>query len=417
MIKPFDEDFEKTLVVEFGLYSKRNYNDYAFDQPNNLSLLTQICLMAYNQPEIFAGFKSFLDEYLVTEYSDPYVAAMAYTRYAETEFDNGVKYISSLLEQNPSNIDVWIELCFFMAHLSYGYETYLNMRFHLYYFMQMYHKYDFHTVSRDSFTILNKIIEKISETPAVRRGYEKSVNFDTEYLFLNGRCNNNCIVCHIPEQLKRYDFEDRITKPGFLALSKYIYYKARRKRTKHFVLKGGEPTLHPNYFKILEIIAAVRPDILLHVQTNARTFCNKTFMDKHAGAGVSNIIFEAGLFSADASVHDGISMVPGSHSQTVQGINSILDQGMKVSARIVLCDENINGLAGAMDFVLEKFGSREGFMGIEVLLPPPSARNIGVYYPDGIVRLRDAARETLTGYAGRDKCPAAIANETLADGA
>lgn len=416
MIKHWDEDFAKTLLVEFGLYSARNYNDYAFDQSNNLSLLTQICLMAYNQPERFENFKVFLNEYKIEQLSDLYMAVIGYSKYADRDFEGGVGYISGLLEQNPSNIDAWIELCFFMAHLPYGYETYLNMRFHLSYFIHLYYKYDFHTVSRDSIAILNRIVKTISAAPAVRAGYEKRVDFDTEYLFLNGSCNNNCITCHIPEQLKKYDFEDRITKTGYMSLSKYIFFKARRKCLKHFVLKGGEPTLHPDYFKVIGTIAAIRPDILIHVRTNARTFCSEAFRKKHSALGAANAVFEAGLFSADASVHDAITRTPGSHSQTIQGIKTILDMDIAASARIVLCEENIGGLADTMDFLLETFSNKEGFRGIDVLLPSPSAGNLDRYYPDGVIRLSSNAEETLRAYAGRGNCPQAVSNKALVEG-
>jgi MoaA/NifB/PqqE/SkfB family radical SAM enzyme len=413
MIMPFDEQLAKSLSLQFNLYPFRDYNDYAFGISNNMSLITQISYMAYNEPETFKSLKSYIEAYQEAGDSDQFMAAMGYCKYIERNFDDGIKYIAALLEYNPSNIDVWLDLCFFLAQATDGYYTHLNIRFHLYHFIHTYLKYDFHTINKKSLTILDRLVRNISRAPDVRSGYDKQVVLDTEYLFMNGACNNNCETCHVPGHLRGYDFEDRITKNGLIPLSKYIFIKVRKKHIRHLVLKGGEPTLHPEYLKIIKMASAVRRNILIHVRTNARTFSNSSFVKKHIASKVPNIIFEVGLFSDNPLIHDDITRVQNSHTQTVKGIENILDAGMKASVRIVLCDNNIDGLQNTLNFILKIFAGREGFGEIGILLPPPSADNLEKYYPDGIRLLRDRAADIIGGYKS-EKCPISILNEALA---
>ena len=413
MIIPIDEQLSKKLSVDFDLYPVRSYNDYAFDLSNNNSLITQICHMAYNDPERFARLKELLKDYESQGDSDQYLAAMGYCRYAERDFDDSIKYISTLLENSPGNIDVWIDMCYLLAQIADGYHMSMNLRFHLYHFINAYHQYDFHTVNKQSMVILDRLVRDIARTPAVRSGYHKKPAFETEYLILNGACNNYCEICHVPVPLREYDFADRLIKNGVLELSKYIFFKVRKKCIKHFVVKGGEPTLHPDYLKIIKVVSAVRPDVLIHVRTNARTFCNSAFLRKHPAAGVSNIIFEASLFSHDPGVHDAIARVQNSHEQTLRGLRNILEAGFRASVRVVLCDKNIQDLPRTLDFILEQFSGPQGIEEIGVYLPPPSADNLDTYYPEGVQRLRDQAVEAI-GARESGACRIALMNQALA---
>jgi len=415
MIIPIDEQLAKKLSIDFDLYPLRRYNDYSFDISNNNSLITQISYMAYNQPDKFQQLKELIDNYKGGVGSDQLLATMGYCRYMDKEFEQGLRHISALLEYNPSNIDAWIDLCFFLAHISDGYDTYLNMRFHLYYFMHLYHAYDFQTVNKQSIAILNRLVADMARTPAVRSGYDKKISFDTEFLILNGSCNNNCETCHIPFHYRAYDFEDRITQSGLVSLSHYIFIKARKKPLRHFVLKGGEPTLHPNYFKVVRAISAVRPDVTIHVRTNARTFCNKDFVNRHAAASIKKIVFEAGIFSHDPALHDSIARVQGSQAQTLQGIRNLLDSGFQVSARVGLCHKNIDSLSDTLDFISSEFQKAPGFQGIGLVLPAPSAENLDTYYPHGIRTLRDKAAEVLAGRKGESQDIPIVNNALVED--
>jgi len=399
--------------MNFGLYPVRAYNDYAFDISNNNSLFTQISLMKYNDPASFRRLREFIESYRSEQVSDQYLAAMGYCRYAEKDFEEGIKYITRILEFNPSNIDAWIDLCFFLAHIPDGYETYLNMRFHLYYFMHLYHQYDFHTVSQETIAILDRLVADLARTPEVRGGYHKKPGFDTEYLIVNGACNNNCETCHVPPHLRAYDFEDRTTRAGLVSLSKYIFAKVRKKRIRHIVLKGGEPTLHPAYLKIVKTVSAARGDVTIHVRTNARTFCNTDFLQRHVAAKAKNIIFETSIFSSDPCLHDDISRTPGSHEQTLRGMNNLLEQGFRVSARVGVCDKNAESISDTLDFLWRTFGASVNYMGADLALPPPSANNIAAYYPHGIQTLKRQAQDAI---AQRSQVlrPPVILNQALA---
>ena len=414
MIIPFDENLAKTLSVNYGLYSHREYNGYSFDVSNDMTLISQITLMAYNDPDRFKALKGFLADYAKGADSDQFLSSAAYCRYADREFEDGMKLTASLLECRPTDLNAWLDVCFFLSHISDGYRTYLNMRFHLYHFIHFYLKYDFREVNKESIGILDSLVRSAAESdPEIREGYDSKAAFDTEYLILNGACNNNCEICPTPFRLRDYDFKDRIIRNGSLPLSKYIFIKARKKKIKTFVLKGGEPTFHPDYLKIVRILAAARKDISIRVRSNARVFCDVRRLNKHVEANVSNMTIEAGVYSEDPEKHDAIARARGSHAQTVAGIKNVLSSGMKASARITLCDSNIGDLPRTLDFILETFGSRPGFVEAAVLLPPPSGENLSKYYPDAVKRLRDAAM-SMIAERQHSECVVTMPNSVLA---
>ncbi len=402
------------LSLKFDLYLNKMYNDCSFDMTNNMSLMTQITMMAFREPERFKELKDFVDELRKSGDSDQLLAVLAYCRYSDRSFEEGMSFVSTLLELRPTDIEAWLDFCFFLSHMPDGYDAHLNLRFHLPHFIHNYLKYDFRTINSKSAVILDSLIRNLSRAPEIRHGYDKKVSFDEEYLILNGACNNNCETCPTPFRLRGYDFEDRLTKIGLISLSKYLFLKARKKSLKRFILKGGEPTLHPNYLKIVRILAAARKDIAIHVRTNARIFCNEKFLIQHRDASGYKAIFEVSVLSDNQDAHDAMTRARGSHEQTLRGIDNILSAGMKASARVTLCDKNIEELPRILDFLLEKYSKEEGFTEISVLLPPPSGESLEIYYPDAVRRFRTAAENAISARKP-EKCPISLKNAILAE--
>lgn len=88
------------------------------------------------------------------------------------------------------------------------------------------------------------------------------------------------------------------------------------------ILTGGEPTIHPDFFKILAFIRKKYPSVIIELDTNGRRFCYPSFTKKVLRFSPVNIY--TSLHGFDAKTHDAITRTPGTFSQTVKGIENIL---------------------------------------------------------------------------------------------
>lgn len=381
--KAFDIELIQQLREKFDVSPYRYINDYNFDLLNNQTLSLQLSMMAYHRPGLLAGLKTFLDDYPGKQ-SDQFLLTRAYCHYVDQEFCDGLELIFELVERNHASIDEWIDLMFFLPHLSDMYPVYINMRFHLMYFIHFFHKYDFMSVNRDSLNILSDIVRACSRNPEVRNGYTESVEFDTQYLILTGECNNNCIGCPIPERMKDFDVSQRTAGTDTMPLMKYIYYKIRKKSLKHLVIKGGEPTLHRSLPKILKTVQTLRNDLRVLMRTNGRRYSNRDFLRATSHLPYPNLLFEVSLFSCDNSLHDSISRCEGSLSQTLSGIKNLLDAGQETTAAIPVLSQNIDVLEDSVSFLAGEFSGLDNFNGVNLYLPFPGAGNLGRYSKNDI---------------------------------
>ena len=399
-LKLHEPKLTRTLLDRFQMKPYRPLNDAAFDLINDQQQITQLSWLFYNAPEEYEELRDFVASYKPGRMTEQYALLRAYCHYVDREFEPAFDLGCRVVENNPACIDAWIDLCFFMAHIPDLYDVYLNLRFHLYYFIHAWHRFDFRTLDRRALRILDGIVRSKAREPEVRDHYMDPVVFSTEYLYVNGACNNNCTVCPVPPHLKDYDFDERVGAAGLMPTAKYIYVKLRKKTIKHFHIKGGEPTLHPAYFKILKTAASMRPDIETTVHTNARVFCSSAFREKSRKAAYDNLVYSVSLFSSDPAVHDAVTRTQGSHAQTLQGIDAILSDGGAATVDVRVCDETIASLADTLEMVRDKFSSAAGFKGISVSLPAPSAQNLERYSTERIQSLYAAASSVLEGRPG-----------------
>jgi len=88
------------------------------------------------------------------------------------------------------------------------------------------------------------------------------------------------------------------------------------------ILTGGEPTIHPNFLKLISFIRKKFPQVIIEMDTNGRRFCYPSFTKEVLLFG--NINVYTSLHGFDAKTHDAITRTPGSFSQTIKGIRNLL---------------------------------------------------------------------------------------------
>jgi radical SAM protein with 4Fe4S-binding SPASM domain len=163
----------------------------------------------------------------------------------------------------------------------------------------------------------------------------KMVNkFSVAWLSLTYNCNNKCRWCYASSNELHENRElERSKISPILSLLKNLAIK----RT---ILIGGEPTIYPYLEEVLE--EHQRQGLSTGIVTNGRKLAKKEF---------SQMLKERGLTSLTVSIegynspsHDDITQVQGSYNESIKGIYTATNEGIRVSTNTVIAESNLSNL-------------------------------------------------------------------------
>jgi len=185
-------------------------------------------------------------------------------------------------------------------------------------------------------------------------------------------CNIGCVFCSNPVAgfrgtQDRYDYDQFLKKwRAYMRGEKGVFRKFGD--TRDFVnLTGGEPTLHPDFIKILAVIRKSVPGQRIKLLSNARLF-------RHQGLArltldVAQRPFEVAvpMFGHDRRSHESISRAPGSFADTCAGLDNLFAcrrPGQKIECRVILTRMQMRVFHRLLPFLLNRF---PGFASLELL--------------------------------------------------
>ena len=121
------------------------------------------------------------------------------------------------------------------------------------------------------------------------------------------------------------------------------------------VVTGGEPTIHPGFWSIVEQLAAFA--IEWDINTHGRSFAVPGFAERAVSLGLKRAIVS--LHSHDAATSAAIfGTSEQNHSLSVQGIRRLLDAGVMMMANCVINQLNLDQLETYTQKSWELFGDR-----------------------------------------------------------
>ncbi len=168
---------------------------------------------------------------------------------------------------------------------------------------------------------------------------------DQEKLILNVsyRCNNNCVFCSVA---------DRERKDAPLEELVASLESAYERGVRNLDLDGGEPTLYPHLFDLLD--AALKTGYRrMTITSNGRRFNDPVFIDRLVGYPVDILV---SLHGADAGVHDPLVQVPGAWKQTVAGIVRARKRFERVGVNMTVVSDNVHQVV-ALAHLAAKLGA------------------------------------------------------------
>jgi sulfatase maturation enzyme AslB (radical SAM superfamily) len=129
-----------------------------------------------------------------------------------------------------------------------------------------------------------------------------------------------------------------------------LSYRAR------ILFTGGEPTIRQDIAQISDL-AHREFDARISMLSNARRFCDDRFTSRMVESGLSWV--GASLYSHVEPVHDELTCRKGSYAETVAGIRSLENSGVRVQVRTLLTQPNFTSMPETVDFIASKFNNVE----------------------------------------------------------
>ena len=145
-------------------------------------------------------------------------------------------------------------------------------------------------------------------------------------------CNYKCEFCYYKDQLSNRDPLEEILKRV-----DYIWDYGIRQ----IDLSGGESSVEPNWFKILDYCKA--KGFTISTLSHGGKFSNMEFLQKSVEHGLSEILFS--LHGYDEPTHDRITGVKGSFTKILQAIDNANELGLTVRLNCTVYDVNYAGLS------------------------------------------------------------------------
>jgi MoaA/NifB/PqqE/SkfB family radical SAM enzyme len=134
----------------------------------------------------------------------------------------------------------------------------------------------------------------------------------------------------------------------------------KKKNVEIVYLSGGEPTMQPEFFKIISFLQEKYPIAHINILTNGRRFFYKEFSKACVDLGKVNFIIP--IHGFDEKSHDAATRIKGSFHQTVAGLKNIMQLrrfGQEVEIRTIITKLNYNKINKILDFIHKNIAQAE----------------------------------------------------------
>ena len=170
--------------------------------------------------------------------------------------------------------------------------------------------------------------------------YQDSGKLYSATLELTYRCNEKCVHCYVDDACHA-----NVKKELTLEEYQSVLDQLKAMGCIHILLTGGEVCLRNDFLEIARY--AVSSGFLVDIYTNGIAMTDSQF-EQLCDMKVNSVSFS--LYSADPSVHDAITNVPGSFDRTLKRLLMFKCAGVDTFLKTVVIQQNLDSLEGLFEF-------------------------------------------------------------------
>lgn len=180
------------------------------------------------------------------------------------------------------------------------------------------------------------------------------------YLAVGYACNQRCRCCPLinKDQRKMIVSLEDIKKEAIIMKNLGVT---------DVTISGGEPTIHPNFFEIIEFF--FNQGIAVHILSNGEKFAEKSFLEKFLQISQNQEISVTTTFHSHvAEEHEYQNQSKGSFERSLLGVRELDKNNINISVKHCITRNNYIHLPQFLDFVLDKFSANAEiqFWGIDL---------------------------------------------------
>jgi sulfatase maturation enzyme AslB (radical SAM superfamily) len=162
----------------------------------------------------------------------------------------------------------------------------------------------------------------------------------------------SCSFCFVDRTAPDFDVEQ---------LQREIEQMARG-GTRHLVLSGGEPTLHPGLADLFRFAKSLDAFDVIEMQSNGVKCADMEYARELVEAGLNKVTFS--LHSIDPEHSDAITRLPKAFGKTIQAIHNFRELGILTQIAHVLTKANYQELPGTVRYLRREFPADGGHLSI-----------------------------------------------------
>ncbi len=186
------------------------------------------------------------------------------------------------------------------------------------------------------------------------------------------KCDNLCVMCANAASFSRpshgrYGLAAQIKRFESYLAGRTAAYAKNAADPAALNLTGGEPSLHPDFLKLLAYFRKRNPGRELALLSNGRRFSDPDFTGAALRAAGSPFSVAVSLHGSTAARHDAVTGVRGSFAETLAGLRNIFSlkkRGQSPELRLVLHRRNIEDLGDILRLLLREFSGYGGWRAV-----------------------------------------------------
>ena len=167
---------------------------------------------------------------------------------------------------------------------------------------------------------------------------KRKININLTY-----ECNSNCRFC-----AANHEIAGNIGRITYDELQS-ICNKWDFNMNDEIILSGGEPTIHPEFWDIIEMLQKRKCKIC--ILTNGRQLINNDFSNRLSHSHISRICVP---IHGPEEIHDSITRVKGSFRQTITGLEAFnrIKGNIHLELKFVICNKNYLSISEIIEQII-----------------------------------------------------------------